>query len=66
VEKGKGKKKNVNFIIFWHLFFLFSFASQFDPVFFFIWRNFFIFRRRNCDFVFPSVNSTNFFLLFLG
>jgi hypothetical protein len=34
VERGKGKKQNVKFIIFWHLFFLFSFASQFDPVFF--------------------------------
>jgi hypothetical protein len=66
-ERGE-KKKNVNFIIFWHLFFLFSFASQFDRVFFFfflIWRNFSIYRRRNCDFFFPSVNSTKFFAHFI-
>ncbi len=68
MERGKGKKKNVNFIIFWQLFFfLFFFDSQFDPVFFFlIWRNFSIFRRRNCDFILPSVKSTNLLLLFFG
>ncbi len=66
VERGKGEKKNVNIIIFWHLFFLISFASQFDPVFFFNLAKFLYFSTKKFRFFFPSVNSTNFLLLLFG
>jgi hypothetical protein len=66
VERGKGEKKNVNIIIFWHLFFLISFASQFDPVFFFNLAKFLYFSTKKFRFFFPSLNSTNFLLLLFG